>query len=48
MGKNRHLQVLVNSLVTESMDLKRRMGMTEEKLVNIEKIIQDLKKTLDS
>ena len=46
--QNRQLQVLVNSLLTENMDLKRRMGMTEEKLTNIEKLILDLKKTVDS
>ena len=46
--QNRQLQVLVNSLVTENMDLKRRTDLTGEKLQNIEKLVQDLRKTVDS
>jgi len=42
--QNRQLQVMVNSIVTENMDLKRRIQLTEEKLSNIERIIQELKK----
>jgi hypothetical protein len=40
--------VLVNSLVTENMDLKRRISLVEDKFSHIEKTIQDLKKTVDS
>ena len=45
--QNRQLQVMVNSLVTENMDLKRRIQLTEEKLSNIERIIQELKSVPD-
>jgi site-specific recombinase XerD len=45
-GQNRQLQVLVNSLVTENMDLKRRVGLTEDKLQSIEKLIAELKKEI--
>jgi septal ring factor EnvC (AmiA/AmiB activator) len=44
--QNKQLQVLVNSLVTENMDLKRRISLTGEKLSSIERMIQDLKKQL--
>jgi hypothetical protein len=37
---------MVNSLVTENMDLKRRINLTEEKLGNIERLIQHLQKEL--
>jgi hypothetical protein len=40
------LRALVNSLFTENMDLKRRISLTEEKLVSIERLIQDLKKQI--
>jgi site-specific recombinase XerD len=46
--QNRQLQVLVNSLVTENMDLKRRIGLTEEKLLHIEKLIGELKKETEA
>jgi integrase/recombinase XerD len=45
--QNRQLQIMVNSLVTENMDLKRRISLTEQKLSGIEKLIQDLKKQID-
>jgi septal ring factor EnvC (AmiA/AmiB activator) len=44
--QNKQLQVMVNSLVTENMDLKRRISLTEEKLGNIERLIQQLQKEL--
>jgi predicted nucleic acid-binding Zn-ribbon protein len=46
--QNRQLQVLVNSLVAENMDLKRRIGLTEEKLSSIEKLIGELKKETEA
>jgi predicted nucleic acid-binding Zn-ribbon protein len=46
--QNKQLQVLVNSLVTENMDLKGRMQAVERKFQDIEKTIQDLKKTVES
>lgn len=44
--QNKQLQIMVNSLVTENMDLKRRIQHTEEKLSSIERMIQDLKKEI--
>jgi len=38
-----YLQGMVNNLVSESMDLKRRISLTEQKISNIEKPIEDLK-----
>jgi site-specific recombinase XerD len=37
--QNRQLQVMVNSLVTENMDLKQRINRTEQKLSELEKLI---------
>jgi hypothetical protein len=52
--QNKQLQVLVNSLVTENMDLKSRIAKTEkqfsqleERFSNIEKHVQEIRKTLD-
>jgi len=33
---------MVNSLVTENMDLKQRIGRTEQKLAELEKAIHDI------
>jgi len=38
--QNRQLQVMVNSLVTENMDLKGRIQKTENKLIEIERLIK--------
>jgi predicted nuclease with TOPRIM domain len=46
--QKKQLQIMVNSLVTENMDLKRRISMVEEKFSHMEKTIQDLKKTVGS
>jgi len=37
---NRQLQVMVNNLVTENMDLKRRIQLTEQKLSELEHLIR--------
>jgi hypothetical protein len=39
--QNRQLQIMVNSLVTENMDLKRRIGSAEQKLTDLEKLIRE-------
>jgi len=39
---------MVNSLVTENMDLKNRVQSVERKFSDIEKTIQDLKKAVES
>ena len=41
--QNRQLQTLVNSLLTENMDLKNRMGMAERKLEGIAKMLRELR-----
>jgi hypothetical protein len=46
--QNKQLQVLANSLVTKNMDLKSRVQAVERKFSDIEKSIQDLKKTVES
>jgi integrase len=46
--QNKQLQIMVNSLVTENMDLKNRFQLLERKFQDIEKTIQDLKKTVES
>jgi site-specific recombinase XerD len=46
--QNKQLQIMVNSLVTENMDLKNRIQAVERKFSDIEKKIQDLKKTVES
>jgi len=38
---SRQLQVMVNNLVTENMDLKNRISLTERKLVELEKLIRE-------
>jgi site-specific recombinase XerD len=38
---NRQLQVMVNNLVTENMDLKNRIRLTEQKLTELEKLIRE-------
>jgi exoribonuclease R len=38
---NKQLQFMVNSLVTENMDMKRRIQKTEEKLTEIMKLLKD-------
>jgi len=38
---NRQLQVMVNNLVTENMDLKRCIQLTEQKLDELEKLIRE-------
>jgi integrase len=45
--QNRQLQVMVNSLVTENMDLKNRMQGLERKFSDIEKTVSEMRKTLD-
>ena len=45
--QNKQLQILVNSLVTENMDLKSRISTVERKLGNIKKHIQEMRNTLD-
>jgi integrase len=45
--QNRQLQLMVNSLVTENMDLKNRMQGVERKLDSIEKTVSEMRKTLD-
>jgi len=46
--QNKQLQIMVNSLVTENMDLKNRVQSVERKFSDIEKTIQDLKKAVES
>jgi hypothetical protein len=46
--QNKQQQIMVNSLVTENMDLKNRFQLLERKFQDIEKTIQDLKKTVES
>jgi len=38
---NRQLQIMVNNLVTENMDLKNRIQLTERKLAELEKLIRE-------
>jgi exoribonuclease R len=38
---NKQLQLVVNSLVTENMDMKRRIQKTEEKLIEIMKMLKE-------
>jgi len=38
---NRQLQIMVNKLVTENMDLKNRIQLTERKLAELEKLIRE-------
>jgi len=45
--QNRQLQVMVNSLVTENMDLKNRMQQVERKLEDIGKTVSEIRKTVD-
>lgn len=44
--QNRQLQLMVNNLVTENMDLKQRIQLTEKKLSEIEGMVVEVKKTL--
>lgn len=43
---NRQLQIMVNSLVTENMDLKNRMQQVERKLSDFEKHFSELNKAV--
>lgn len=45
--QNKQLQVLVNSLVTENMDLKGGVQAVERKLGDIEKHVQEMRKSPD-
>jgi integrase/recombinase XerD len=45
--QNRQLQVMVNSLVSENIDLKGRISAVERKLGDIERHVQEMRKTLD-
>ncbi len=45
--QNRQLQAMVNSLVTENMDLKNRLQSVERKLEDIGKTVSEIRKTLD-
>jgi hypothetical protein len=45
--QNRQLQVMVNSLVTENMDLKNRMQGLERKFSDIEKTVSEMHRTLE-
>lgn len=40
--QNRQLQVMVNSLVTENMDLKERIQLTEQKLAELDRLIREV------
>jgi len=40
--QNRQLQVMVNSLVTENMDLKGRIQLTEQKLAELDRLIREV------
>lgn len=40
--QNRQLQIMVNSLVTENMDLKKRIQLTEQKLVELDMLIREV------
>jgi integrase len=44
--QNKQLQIMVNSLVTENMDLKNRVQGVERKLSDIEKTVSEMRKTL--
>jgi hypothetical protein len=43
--QSRQLQLMVNSLVTENMDLKQRMSRTEQMLEQIQKSLKALRET---
>jgi phosphotransferase system IIB component len=43
--QNRQLQLMVNSLVTENIDLKQRMSRTEQMLEQIQKSLKDLRES---
>jgi len=45
--QSKQLQLMVNSLVTENMDLKNRIQSVERKLENIERTVSEMRKTLD-
>ena len=45
--QSKQLLLMVNSLVTENMDLKSGIQAVERKLGDIEKHIQEMRKTLD-
>jgi hypothetical protein len=45
--QSRQLQLMVNSLMTENMDLKNRMQGVERKLSDIERTVTEMRKTLD-
>jgi predicted nuclease with TOPRIM domain len=52
--QNKQLQIMVNSLVTENMDLKSRIAKTErqfsqleQRFSNMERTVQEMRKTLD-
>jgi FtsZ-binding cell division protein ZapB len=45
--QNRQLQIMVNSLVTENMDLKARFQGIEKKIQDIEKTVSEMKRALD-
>jgi predicted RNase H-like nuclease (RuvC/YqgF family) len=52
--QNKQLQIMVNSLVTENMDLKSRIAKTErqfsqleQRFSNMERTVQETRKTLD-
>ena len=40
--QNKQLQAMVNSVVTENMDLKQRIGRTEHKITELEKAVHEL------
>lgn len=45
--QNRRFQIMVNSLVTENVDLKMRVQTAEQKLSNVEKSLADLRKEIE-
>jgi predicted nuclease with TOPRIM domain len=52
--QNKQLQIMVNSLVTENMDLKSRIAKTErqfsqleQRFSNMERTVQEMRKPLD-
>jgi predicted nuclease with TOPRIM domain len=44
--QSKQLQIMVNSLLTENMDLKNRMQQVERKLSDFEKHVSDLNKAV--
>jgi len=45
--QSKQLQIMVNSLLTENMDLKNRIQQVERKLEDIGKTVSEMRKTLD-